>query len=88
MYNGLVRYGAELSVSTLPNQGSRREDGPVKSLPKSELLDNLRRAGFADAAADLDAELPDVVDLDQCRPLLEKHGVTLGGLEEALGSSP
>lgn len=60
----------------------------MKSLSKADLLANLRRAGFADAATALAPVLPDPVDIDDNRLLLESYGVTRGGLEEALGSSP
>lgn len=60
----------------------------MQLMSKASLLANLRRAGFADAADRLAAELPDEVDIDEYRPLLESYGVTRGGLEESFGASP
>jgi hypothetical protein len=57
-------------------------------MSRATLLENLRRAGFADVAAAIAAQLPDPVDLDEYRPLLESHGVSRGGLEDAFGGSP
>jgi hypothetical protein len=56
-------------------------------LPKTEVLRVLRAAGLADTAERVAAALPDPVDLDRDRPLLERHGVSRDVLVDRMGGS-
>jgi hypothetical protein len=61
-------------------------------IPKDKILDLLKQRGENDKAQQADRELPDKVDPDRDRGLLEKIGIdpqdltgNLGGLGEKLG---
>lgn len=58
-------------------------------IPKDKILDLLRQRGEDDKAAQADQELPDQVDTEQHRGLLEKIGIDpkdlLGNLPGGLG---
>jgi hypothetical protein len=56
---------------------------------KSELLKLLKRAGYSSKTIEaLDSALPDVFEPAKYESLLARHGVTMGELEERMGSSP
>jgi hypothetical protein len=61
-------------------------------IPKEKILDLLKQRGENDKAEQADQELPDKVDPDRDRGILEKLGIdpqdlagNLGGLGEKLG---
>jgi len=61
-------------------------------IPKEKILDLLKQRGESDKAEQADQELPDKVDPDRDRGILEKIGIdpkdlagNLGGLGEKLG---
>jgi hypothetical protein len=61
-------------------------------IPKEKILELLKQRGEDDKAAQADQELPDTVDPDRDKGLLEKIGIdpqdlagNLGGLGEKLG---
>jgi hypothetical protein len=61
-------------------------------IPKDKILDLLKQRGENDKAEQADQELPDKVDPDRDRDILEKLGIdpqdlagNLGGLGEKLG---
>jgi hypothetical protein len=55
---------------------------------RQHVLEVLRRAGFADAAEELSAILPDTVDLDKIQPFLTPYGITRDVLTSTMGGSP
>jgi hypothetical protein len=57
-------------------------------LPKSHVLDVLRRAGWSDRLSTAETTLPDPVDLDRDEPLLASLGITRGELMDEYGASP
>jgi hypothetical protein len=57
-------------------------------LPKSHVLDVLRRAGWTHELSTAEATLPDPVDLDRDEPLLASLGITRGELMDEYGASP
>jgi hypothetical protein len=50
------------------------------NIDKQTVLDLLRSKGDNDKAQAADAELPDQVDTDQHKGLLEKYGIDIGDL--------
>jgi hypothetical protein len=56
-------------------------------MPRAQVLDILRRAGWNDLAA-VEARLPDPVDLSRDEPLLASLGITRGKLVDEYGGSP
>jgi hypothetical protein len=56
-------------------------------LPKTEVLRVLRAAGLAATADRVADQLPDPVDLDRDRPLLERHGISRDLLVDRMGGS-
>jgi len=61
-------------------------------IPKEQILDFLRSRGDNDKAQQADQELPDKVDTDQHRDILDRLGINpedlmgnLGGLGDKLG---
>jgi hypothetical protein len=57
-------------------------------MPKSRVIDILRRAGWTDELSTVEAKLPDPVDLDRDEPLLASLGITRGELMDEYGASP
>jgi hypothetical protein len=57
-------------------------------VPRAELLRVLRNAGLSQAADELAPELPEMVDLDRDRPLLDRYAVNLDVLIDRMGGSP
>lgn len=57
-------------------------------LRRSEVIRVVRNAGLPDVAEELGQELPDVVDLDRDRPVLDRYGVNLDLLVNRMGGSP
>jgi len=57
-------------------------------LPRSHVLDVLRRAGWPAELSTAEATLPDPVDLDRDEPLLASLGITRGELMDEYGASP
>jgi hypothetical protein len=55
---------------------------------RQHVLDVLRRAGFADAAAELSQVLPDTVDLDRIQTFLTPYGINRDVLTSQMGGSP
>jgi hypothetical protein len=62
--------------------------GHVVELPKSHVLDVLRRAGWGQELNMVKTTLPDPVDLDRDEPLLASLGITRGELMDEYGASP
>jgi hypothetical protein len=56
---------------------------------KAELLQVLRRIGIpVETIAELDAQLPEVVDIDEAGTLLQTYGLTRDEAMSRLGGSP
>lgn len=55
---------------------------------RQEVLEVLRRAGMYHLVEGREADLPDQVDTDRDRALLEELGIYRGDIMDALGSSP
>ncbi len=55
------------------------------NIDKSQIIDLLRSQGDSDKADQADAELPDEVDTDRDKGLLDKFGLDVGDLVSKLG---
>ncbi|MBV8717509.1 MAG: hypothetical protein JOZ65_20800 [Chloroflexi bacterium] len=56
---------------------------------KADVLQVLRRLGLSDATiAEIDAQLPEWVDLDESGALLQSYGLTRDAVMSRLGGSP
>lgn len=55
---------------------------------RQEIVELLRRAGFAEAADKAAAELPDPVDLQEAQEWGARQGVTRDALISQMGGSP
>lgn len=54
---------------------------------RRQVIDTLRRAGFTDAAAGAETELPDEMDVDTLQTWAEKHGITKDAIVSQMGGS-
>jgi len=54
-------------------------------IPKDMILNLLRERGQGDQAAEADKELPDKVDPEQHKGLLEKFGLDIGDVMKLVG---
>jgi len=60
-----------------------------RTMPKQEVIRVLLRAGYPSEMTDeLEALLPDPVDVDRDRHLLDRFGLSKDGLIDRLGGSP
>src|SRR4051794_37764943 len=84
------RQGALAAGKHARGAGCRRGPGrgPTMKLPRAEVLRVLRKAGLPHLADELGPELPEIVDVDRERPLLDRHGVNLDMLINTMGGSP
>jgi hypothetical protein len=57
-------------------------------IPRQEVVDVLRRTGFADLADDAARILPDPADTDEVEKFLAPHGITVDRLISEMGGSP
>jgi hypothetical protein len=65
----------------------RMQDHPLFSHPQVEEI--LTRAGYSqDQIAALLEDLPDPFDPERDKDILGRHGISLGGVMDRLGSSP
>lgn len=55
------------------------------NIDKSQIIDLLRSQGDSDRADQADAELPDEVDTDRDKGLLDKFGLDVGDLVSKFG---
>lgn len=55
------------------------------NIDKSQIIDLLRSQGDSDKADQADAELPDEVDTDRDKGLLDKFGLDVGDLVSKFG---
>jgi hypothetical protein len=60
----------------------------MTSYTRNEVLAIMRRVGMHDEIDLAKRELPDVIDLDRDRRLLEQMGLSRTGLVDRLGGSP
>jgi hypothetical protein len=60
------------------------------TMPRSEMLAGLRKAGLARVADEIAPLLPDPVDFDtaQVRSVFERYGIHPGVLTDLMGGSP
>ncbi len=57
------------------------------NIDKSQIIDLLRSQGDSDKADQADAELPDEVDTERDKGLLDKFGLDVGDLVSKFGGS-
>jgi len=55
---------------------------------RQDVVDTLRKAGFAEVADETLRVLPDPVDLDHAAEILQSYGVTKDELISRMGGSP
>jgi len=55
---------------------------------RQDIIDMLRRTGFAEAADEIPRLLPDPVDFDDAARVLEPYGISRSELMNRMGSSP
>jgi hypothetical protein len=70
-----------------PSSGGAVRDNNGTVL-KEDILRNMRRVGLHDRVPEAERLLPDVVDLDRDRTLLEQLGLSRTGMIDAMGGSP
>ena len=62
---------------------------PALRISHAQFRRVLRRAGYPTDVIDaITAQLPDPIDADRDGPVLDRCGVTLDGLVDAMGGSP
>ena len=59
----------------------------MRSRPRSQIIDLMRRIGLADRVAEAEQVLPEVVDLDRDEQLLHRLGLSLDQIVDGLGGS-
>ncbi len=82
---------AEPVPKTELTEPGRPDEGPRSAtrLPRGDVLRLMQRAGYSSTLIDeVGAQLPEEVDRDRDRSVLEKYGLTRGMLMERFGSSP
>ena len=57
-------------------------------IPKREIVELLRRAGYFDAAEEVDQSLPDPVELERAAEFGMRYGITRDELISRMGGSP
>jgi hypothetical protein len=55
---------------------------------RQDLVDTLRRAGFAEAAREAQRILPDPVEFEEAAEVLQSYGITQDEMISQMGGSP
>jgi hypothetical protein len=58
------------------------------SYSKQQVIATMHRAGYGEAAAAAETELPDEVDIDTLQTWAAKHGITRDAIVSQMGGSP